>query len=86
MCLLHNVASSGADIINANGIHIKRCVLRVGSSDDKILLRYMSGKPDVARSVKKFNPYRNLNECNLPSNKFCLQKFNVEKQNVLLEK
>jgi hypothetical protein len=45
----------------------------------------MSDKLHRARSRKKFNPYRNLNECNLPSNQFSLQKVNVEKQNVLLE-
>jgi hypothetical protein len=52
MCLLHNVVSSGTDIINANVIHIKWCDLRVNSPDDENLSRYMSDKLDRARNRK----------------------------------
>jgi hypothetical protein len=79
--------SSGIDIITViTVIHIKRCVLRASSSEDENLLYYMRDKLDRACARKKFNPYGNLNECNLSSNQFCLQKVNVEKQKVLLEK
>jgi len=51
MRLLHNVVSTGIDIINASVLHIKRCVLRVSSSDEN-LLHYMSDKLDRA-SIRK---------------------------------
>ena len=62
MCLLHNVVSTGTDIINATVIHIKRCVLRGSNSDDENLLRYLSAKLDRTSTRKKFNAKRNLND------------------------
>ena len=84
MRLLHNVVSTGIDIINASVLHIKRCVLRVSSSDEN-LLHYMSDKLDRASIRKEWYPHRNLNEWTFSLNQFCLQKVNVEKQKAFVK-